>query len=295
MPLGHKAPNGRLRCGREVRPKSPIPPLPPTAQIDADGSGTIEFDEFVKVIQMLHPLQATRRSAAEQAAAFDHLCLAVKKPSSPSKGGGDTRAGLADVVLLAYDDADRDEDADPDAEARLRLRSTVPRAAQRFAGAVVGNMRDSGFDDRDIVQVLQALFPKKRQEEDVTQATPQRRAISSTLRSALHSASHSASHSAPHRASHGTLRCASRSALPTREYIAHRRRCGVRGPCSAAATSCAPPRWRTRVRTRVRARVGVGLCDVMCDLVHCAACRVMCDALRGALHTSRRWRMTSRI
>ena len=88
---------------------------------------------------MLHPLQATRRSAAEQAAAFDHLCLAVKKPSSPSKGGGDTRAGLAEL-----DDADRDEDADPDAEARLRLRSTVPRAAQRFAGAVVGNMRDSG-------------------------------------------------------------------------------------------------------------------------------------------------------
>ena len=36
--------------------------------IDADDSGTIEFDEFVKVIQMLHPLQATRRSAAEQAA-----------------------------------------------------------------------------------------------------------------------------------------------------------------------------------------------------------------------------------
>ena len=32
--------------------------------IDADDSGTIEFDEFVKVIQMLHPLQATRRSAA---------------------------------------------------------------------------------------------------------------------------------------------------------------------------------------------------------------------------------------
>ena len=235
---------------------------------------------------MLHPLQATRRSAAEQAAAFDHLCLAVKKPSSPSKGGGDTRAGLAEL-----DDADRDEDADPDAEARLRLRSTVPRAAQRFAGAVVGNMRDSGFDDRDIVQVLQALFPKKRQEEEVTQATPQRSAISSTLRSALHSAPHSA----PHRASHGTLRCASRSAPPTREYIAHRRRCGVRGPCSAAATSCAPPRWGTRVCTRVRARVGVGLCDVMCDLVHCAACRVMCDASRGALHTSRRWRMTSRI
>ena len=34
-------------------------------------------------------------------------------------------------------------------------------------------MRDSGFEDRDIVQVLQALFPKRRQEEDVTQATPQ--------------------------------------------------------------------------------------------------------------------------
>eukprot|EP00964_Phaeocystis_antarctica_P159473 scaffold130512_cov72-Phaeocystis_antarctica.AAC.3 len=147
-PLGHRGPNGRLLCGCEVRPKSPIPPLPPTAQIDADGSGTIEFDEFVKVIQMLHPLQATRRSAAEQAAAFDHLCLGglisgspTKKPSSPSKGGGggDTRASLAEL-----DDADRDEDANPEAEARLRLRSTVPRAAQRFAGAVVGNMRDSG-------------------------------------------------------------------------------------------------------------------------------------------------------
>ena len=184
VPLAHRRPNEGLLCGYEVRPKSPTPPHPP-AQIDADGSGTIEFDEFVKVIQMLHPLQATRRSAAEQAAAFDHLCLAVKKPNSPSKGGGDTRAGLADVVLLAYDDADRDEDADPDAEARLRLRSTVPRAAQRFAGAVVGNMRDSGFEDRDIVQVLQALFPKRRQEEDVTQATPQCRAVRSTLRSAL--------------------------------------------------------------------------------------------------------------
>ena len=98
---------------------------------------------------MLHPLQATRRSAAEQAAAFDHLCLGglisgspTKKPSpSPSKGGGgsDTRASLDEL-----DDADRDEDANPEAEARLRLRSTVPRAAQRFAGAVVGNMRDSG-------------------------------------------------------------------------------------------------------------------------------------------------------
>jgi hypothetical protein len=194
---------GCYECGCEVRAKSPIPTLPPTAQIDADGSGTVEFDEFVKVIQMLHPLQATRRSAEEQAAAFDHLCLAVKKPSSPSKGdkgGGDTRAGLADL-----DDADRDEDADPDAEARLRLRGCVARAAQRFAGAVVGNMRDSGFEDRDIVQVLLALFPKNRQEEDVTQATPQRSAISSKLRSAVHSASQSAAHGASRRTSRSAL------------------------------------------------------------------------------------------
>ena len=67
-----------------------------------------------------------------------------------------------------------EEEADPDEEARLRLRGTVPRKAQRFAGAVVGNMRDSGFDDRDIVQVLLALFPKKRQPEEVTQATLRR-------------------------------------------------------------------------------------------------------------------------
>ena len=67
-----------------------------------------------------------------------------------------------------------EEEADPDEEARLRLRGTVPRKAQRFAGAVVGNMRDSGFDDRDIVQVLLALFPKKRQQEEVTQATLRR-------------------------------------------------------------------------------------------------------------------------
>ena len=67
-----------------------------------------------------------------------------------------------------------EEEADPDEEARMRLRGTVPRKAQRFAGAVVGNMRDSGFDDRDIVQVLLALFPKKGQPEEVTQATLRR-------------------------------------------------------------------------------------------------------------------------
>ena len=70
-------------------------------------------------------------------------------------------------------------------------------------------MRDSGFEDRDIVQVLQALFPKRRQEEDVTQATPQRRAVRSTLRSASNSALHSASYSALRSALHS----ASRSAL----------------------------------------------------------------------------------
>ena len=137
--------------------------------MDLDGSGTIEFDEFVKVIQMLHPLQHTRRSAAEQAAAFDHLCLG-DLTSLPRKGFGDRRAGdRLDV------EAEAEAEADTDA-ARLRLRGTVPRAARRFAGAVVGNMRDAGFEDADTVQVLQALFPPRKQHEDIAQATPQRSA-----------------------------------------------------------------------------------------------------------------------
>ena len=133
--------------------------------MDLDGSGTIEFDEFVKVIQMLHPLQHTRRSAAEQATAFDHLCLG-DLTSLPRKGFGDRRAG---------DRLDVEAEADTDA-ARLRLRGTVPCAARHFAGAVVGNMRDAGFEDADTVQVLQALFPPRKQHEDIAQATPQRSA-----------------------------------------------------------------------------------------------------------------------
>ena len=125
---------------------------------------------------MLHPLQATRRSAAEQAAAFDHLCLgdlkSLGKKLSPSRDGGNRRAG--DRIDADLDDVDLDNDADPDAEARLRLRGAVPRAKWRFAGAVVSNMRDAGFEDRDTVQVLQALFPQRRQHDDVTQATLQR-------------------------------------------------------------------------------------------------------------------------
>ena len=43
--------------------------------------------------------------------------------------------------------------------ARLKLRRSVEPAKRRFAGAIVCNMRDAGFDDKEIVHVLQALFP----------------------------------------------------------------------------------------------------------------------------------------
>ena len=117
--------------------------------VDVDGSGTLDFDEFVEVVRRLHPVQNARRTAAAQVAAFDSLCLAVKTTG----GGGatnplDVRAG---------------HQAEGDRIARLKLRRAVEAPKRRFAGAVVCNMRDAGFDDAQVVQVLQVLFPARGQ------------------------------------------------------------------------------------------------------------------------------------
>ena len=91
-------------------------------EVDLDASGTLDFDEFVLLVRRLKPKSAARAGRAAGLNAFDTLTRS---------SSGRPRA----------------------------LRASVPVARRDEAGLVLLTLRDFGYDNDQLISILQALYP----------------------------------------------------------------------------------------------------------------------------------------
>ena len=91
-------------------------------EVDSDNSGELDFDEFVQMVRRLKPKGSTRNWRAAGASAFDNLT------------GGRTGKPRA-------------------------LRRAVPMERRAEAGALMLVLRDFGYDDDQLLAVLQGIYP----------------------------------------------------------------------------------------------------------------------------------------
>lgn len=123
-------------------------------EVDADGSGSLDFDEFVQVRNLptspcisLHlpkiPLRLLSRVA------FDGFVQMVRKLKPKGTTRNWRKSGVA-----AFDSLTMMRTGRP-----RQLRRAVPAARRAEAGALLLVMRDFGYDDDQLMAILQAIFP----------------------------------------------------------------------------------------------------------------------------------------